>query len=398
MRGRPGDPDPGEFLARFSAVAAPLRRVLDIHGLVGSGSSGTPLLADAGPSTGSVREFPEAGQTIAGFHLVEELGRGAFARVFLARERQLADRPVALKVTRRGSREPQTLARLQHTHIVPVYSHQIDPATGLNLLCMPYFGRTTLAQVLADPLVQEQRSGDALIEALDRLEPGEGVPAGPSASRAALTRGTYRPGDRLVGGRLAEALGHAHDRGVLHRDIKPSNVLVTSDGMPMLLDFNLAREPVAEGGTTADAATLGGTVDYMAPEHLLALAEGGSVEVDGRADIYSLGVVLHEALTGERPFQSPRHGSSVVEALLRAAKAPSAGAARPQAIKPEIPASLDAVVRRCLEPHADGRYHSAAELAADLNAVSKDFPCSTRESPGPAASAAGSAGEDDGSP
>ncbi len=105
---------------------------------------------------------------------------------------------------------------------------------------------------------------------------------------------------------------------MLHRDIKPSNVLVTSDGMPMLLDFNLAREPVLEDGTAADSATLGGTIDYMAPEHLKALAEPSSDAVDGRADIYGLGVVLYEAVTGQRPFASPRRGSSVVEALLRA--------------------------------------------------------------------------------
>src|SRR5204863_7935022 len=125
--------------------------VLEIHELVGSGTTPTALsLAGATAASATDRAFPEAGQMIAGFFLVEELGRGAFARVFLARERQLADRPVALKVTRRGSREPQTLARLQHTHIVPVHSHRIDPATGLHLLCMPYFGRITLAQVLAD--------------------------------------------------------------------------------------------------------------------------------------------------------------------------------------------------------------------------------------------------------
>ena len=112
---------------------------------------------------------------IAGFSLVEELGCGAFARVFLARERELADRPVALKVTRRGSREPQTLARLQHTHIVPVHSHRIDKATGLHLLCMPFFGRTTLAQVLADSRAQGTRSGAGLVESLDRLEPARGL-------------------------------------------------------------------------------------------------------------------------------------------------------------------------------------------------------------------------------
>jgi tetratricopeptide (TPR) repeat protein len=377
------DPEPAEFLARFARFAGPLRRVLEIHQLVGSGSTATALFADGGTSEAPAGAFPEAGETIAGFHLVEELGRGAFARVFLARERQLADRPVALKVSRRGSREPQTLARLQHTHIVPVHSHRIDRATGLHLLCMPYFGRTTLAQVLGNCLGREDRSGSALVEALDRLEPDDGVPAGLSAGRAALARRSYEQAIAWWGARLAEALGHAHDRDVLHRDIKPSNVLVTSDGMPMLLDFNLAREPVSEDGTAADADALGGTVDYMAPEHLRALAEGGPVEVDGRSDIYSLGVVLYEALTGRRPFDSPRRGASVVESLLRAADDRRRASPRPRAIDPAISPSLDAVVRRCLEPEPDDRYHFAAELAADLHAVSNDLPLPHAREPWP---------------
>ncbi|MGP0066504.1 MAG: protein kinase domain-containing protein [Isosphaeraceae bacterium] len=376
-------PEPEEFLSRFSRFAGPLRRVLDIHQLVGSGSTATGLLAEAGSIGGAAGAFPEAGETIAGFHLVEELGRGAFARVFLARERQLADRPVALKVSRRGSREPQTLARLQHTHIVPVHSHRIDRATGLHLLCMPYFGRTTLAQVLANCLGQDDRSGYALVEALDRLEPDDDVPAGPSAGRAALAQRSYEQAIAWWGARLAEALGHAHDRDVLHRDIKPSNVLVTSDGMPMLLDFNLAREPVAEDGSTGDADSLGGTVDYMAPEHLRALAQGGPEAVDGRSDIYSLGVVLFEALTGQRPFDSPRRGSSIVEALLRAADERQRSAPRPRAIDPAIPPALDAVVRRCLEPDPDDRYDFAAELAADLHSVANDLPLPYTREPWP---------------
>ena len=120
--------------------------------------------------------FPEAGQTIAGFRLVEELGRGAFARVYLAEEQHLADRPVALKVTRTGSREPQTLARLQHTHIVPVYSYRTDPATGLHLLCMPYLGRITLLQILNHPELAAARSGADLLNLLDRLQPERQCP------------------------------------------------------------------------------------------------------------------------------------------------------------------------------------------------------------------------------
>jgi len=375
------NPDPADYLSRFAQVAGPLGRVLGIHELVGSGTTETvlPLSSANGGASGSALAFPETGQTIAGFFLVEELGRGAFARVFLARERQLADRPVALKAARRGSHEPQTLARLQHTHIVPVHSHRIDAATGLHLLCMPYFGRITLARILADPEVQNAATGAALVEALDRLEPAGVLPAGRSAGRAALERRSYAQAIAWWGARLAEALQHAHDRGVLHRDIKPSNVLVTSDGMPMLLDFNLAREPVL-GDETDGSASLGGTIDYMSPEHLKALADGTSDGLDGRGDIYGLGVVLFEAVIGKRPFSTLRRGASVVDILARAADERLRPLPRLRARHPEIPPALEAVIRHALEPDAGDRYQSAADLAADLQAVADDLPlCHARE-------------------
>ena len=392
------NPLPAEYMSRFPLVAEALGRVLDIHELVGSGTTDTAfrLSSDPNGTTSSDAAFPEVGQTIAGFFLVEELGRGSFARVFLARERQLADRPVALKVTRRGSREPQTLARLQHTHIVPVHSHQIDTASGLHLLCMPYFGRITLAHILADPDVQVTDRGATLAEALDRLERNEdpalrqypGLHQAPttglrreptpqparSDGRTAIALRSYVRAIAWWGARLAEALNHAHDRGVLHRDIKPSNVLVTSDGMPMLLDFNLAREPVLEDGIAAASATLGGTIDYMAPEHLKALSEGCSDRVDGRADLYGLGVVLYEALTGQRPFESPRKGSSVMEALLRAADERCRAEPSLRDSHPEVPPALEAVILHCLDPEPDKRYQSAGELATDLQAVADDLP------------------------
>lgn len=364
-------PDPGEFLERYPEVGPALQRVLDIHRLVGPGTTTAGSLL-VGTGSGEVAcPFPEAGQTIAGFSLVEELGRGAFARVFLARERELADRPVALKVTRRGSREPQTLARLQHTHIVPVHSYRIDRATGLHLLCMPYFGRTTLARVLADAHKHDARTGAALVAALDRLEP-PGGPAGGSSGRAALSRRSYVRAIAWWGARLAEALEHAHDRGVLHRDIKPSNVLVTSDGMPMLLDFNLAREPL--DAANADETAPGGTVDYMSPEHLRALADGEPEGVDHRADLYGLGVVLYEALSGCRPFAPPGRGGSLIDALQRAADERCRRLVRLREIESDVPPALDRVVARCLAPDPQDRYQSAGELAADLRAVADDQP------------------------
>ncbi len=362
-----GRPEPAEYYRRFPALVGRLRRVLDIHGLVGHGS--TTALQQPDPATAAL---PEAGQTIAGFRLVEELGRGSFARVFRAEERQLADRPVALKVARTGSREPQTLARLQHTNIVPVHSFRTDPATGLHLLCMPYFGRVTLARLLEEPQVQAARQGAELLMALDRLDPDAPTGHGSTADRRAVAGLPYARAIAWWGARLAEALQHAHDRGVLHRDIKPSNVLLTADGQPMLLDFNLAQTTALEAD--AQAPALGGTLAYMAPEHLEALAGGDPDLVDGRSDVYALGVVLFETM-GSRPFPAPlpTSGTSLTECLRRAA-AERRQPPRLRVRHPETPPAFEAVVRRCLAPDPADRYPSAAALAADLKAVADDAP------------------------
>jgi len=375
-------PEPEEYLARYPGVASSLRRVLEIHGLVGSGRSADGEFDDSGPSSAA---FPAAGETIAGFRLMEELGRGAFARVFRAQERQLADRPVALKVARAGSREPQTLARLQHTHIVPVYSYLTDPATGLHLLCMPFYGRVTLARLLADAQVKGARSGADLVSALDRLGASEPPSAGRSAGRAALARRPFARAIAWWGARMAEALEHAHDRGVLHRDVKPSNVLVTADGMPMLLDFNLAREVLpVEGADGAAPAPPGGTLDYMAPEQLEELADGIDDRADARSDVYGLGVLLYESLAGCRPFAAPRDANSAPELLDRAAADRRAGAPSLRGARPDLPPALTSVVARCLEPEPSDRYACAADLAADLQAVADDRPLRFAREPWPA--------------
>ena len=362
-------PDPAGFYARFPEAAPLLRKVLEIHGLVGSGQTST-LRSRGEPAIA----FPEAGQTIAGFRLVEELGRGAFARVFRAEERQLADRPVALKVARAGSREPQTLARLQHTHIVPVYSYRTDPVTGLHLLCMPYLGRVTLAQVLADEAIRSAGSGADLIAMLDRLQPLEAAPSAWPVGKAELRRRSYPRAVAWWAARLAEALQHAHDRGVMHRDVKPSNVLITADATPMLLDFNLAQERWIDDLDVAPAV-LGGTLAYMAPEHLDALAEGVPDRVAGRSDLFALGVVVFEMLArGVRPFANPSGAATVAEALRRAADERRGDVPRLRAAHPEVSSALEAVVRRCLAPDPTDRYTSAADLAADLQAVADDRP------------------------
>ena len=371
-------PDPAEYRARYPGLAGRLGEILEIHELVAAGSA-TASHDPIGPI--SAVSFPEAGETIAGFLLVEELGRGSFARVFLARERQLADRPVALKVSRAGSREPRTLARLQHTHIVPVHSYRTDPATGLHLLCMPYLGRATLATLLSDPATGGARSGADLVSALDRAGEDDGVAPGRRAPREELARRSYPRAIAWWGARMAEALRHAHDRGVLHRDVKPSNILIAGDGTPMLLDFNLAREPDGDPSLASDPANkLGGTLAYMAPEHLEAVLAGHDEGIDHRADIYAMGMVLSEML-GSRPSRSPSRATTLPDAPTRLREF-LGRAPRPFAGGPgRVPPALLGVIRRCLAPDPADRYRSAGDLALDLQAVADDAPLAFAREP-----------------
>ena len=172
---------------------------------------------------------------------------------------------------------------------------------------MPYFGRVTLADLLAAPRTRSARTGSDLLAVLDELEtPQQARPR--AEAREALRGRSFAQAIAWWGARLAEALQYAHDCGVLHHDIKPSNVLVTADATPMLLDFNLARPSGPDGQRSS---SIGGTLAYMAPEHIDAVAEFGNDEgghhsrLDCRADIYSLGVVLHEALGLSHPFWRP---------------------------------------------------------------------------------------------
>lgn len=386
-------------------------------------------------------EFPGPGEMVGGFRLVSELGRGAFARVFLAEQPDLADRPVALKVSQPLGDEPQALARLQHTHIVPIYSVQDDPATGLRLLCMPYLGGANLAQVLetADTRLPTQATGRSLVEALDlvggpppSLEGGLSRPPG-SLRRAAhgrfgraATRGAGSPtlarsllGRRLarlpwlgrivgdlvgpdspplepgqparqflrdhtyvqaavwIAARLAEALEHAHSRGILHRDLKPSNILIAADGTPMLLDFNLAADVVKPGSNDEERELVGGTLPYMAPEHLEVFASQGdarSEDVDERSDLYALGLILFEMVAGHHPFADPPEGLPLVETVRGMIVDRRAGTASVRTSNSRVPRDLDAILRKCLDPEPDRRHADAGELAEDLRRFLDDRP------------------------
>jgi serine/threonine protein kinase/Tfp pilus assembly protein PilF len=331
---------------------------------------------------GRMLSLPAAGEELFGFRLLHELGRGSYARVFLAQQKELAARPVVVKVSAIDGDEPQRLAQLQHTHIMPIYSVHEDAHAGLRIVCMPYFGGASLAQVLRALWAQTNRPvhGKELVAALSTvrgpLSPaGETAPTTDGEPRTLWTRLAYVKAAAWIVACLAEALQHAHQRGVLHRDIKPSNILLSADGQPMLLDFNLAENLLEESAPVM--ASVGGTVAYMAPEHLLALATRDWVlvrKVDQRADLYGLGMVLYEALTGRCPFEhsgsySPLPSQIEAMALERARFTPSLRQHRPDA-----PWSLESIVRKCLDPDPDHRYQQAEHLQEDLRRYLEDRP------------------------
>jgi serine/threonine protein kinase len=169
--------------------------------------------------------------------------------------------------------------------------------------------------------------------------------------------------------RLADGLAHAHERGIVHRDLKPANILLTEEGQPMLLDFNLSEDTKLRGGTPA--ALGGGTLPYMAPEQLDAL-QGGKGPVDARSDLYALGVILYELLTGRHPF--PTHQRPPHQVLSRMIAERLQASPRLRRWSPAVSPAVESIVRHCLEPDPARRYQSAAELREDLERQRNHLP------------------------
>ena len=337
---------PADVLRRFPQWAEQLRALVDCHRLLEGGTA---------------PRFPAPGERLGDFMLLAELGRGAAGRVFLATQPALADRAVVLKLVPRSGEEHLSLARLQHTHIVPLYSAHDEPARGLRALCMPYFGGATLARLLElmRGCPPARRAGGHLLAALRQAQDGAPAPipvAGPACRF--LAQSSYVRAVCWMGACLADALHYSHERGLVHLDVKPSNVLWGADGQPMLLDLHLARGPVSAGGPAP--AWLGGTPAYMAPEQRLAVAavpEGRAVSaaVDRRADVYALGLLLCEALGGALP--------------------PPAGAGPWLRVRnARVSAGLADVLGKCLVVAPHDRYPDAAALSDDLRRHLADLP------------------------
>lgn len=319
-------------------------------------------------------EFPACGLGFLSFHLEREIGRGAFARVYLARQSDLARRHVVLKLVGGRTLEPQHLARLQHTNVVPIYS--VHQAEGLTAVCMPYFGERTLADVIHGLAGRNKlpRSGQALLSTVVARKDDTVVPLDSKfeapVQNADAAPNAYDDGFHAIPAeyveavmwvvlQIAEGLAHAHQRGIVHRDLKPANVLLTDEGVPLILDFNLSSDVVVHGRASL---MVGGTLPYMAPEHLRAVLQGG--QVDFCCDIYSLGAMFFELLTGRRPFPDRRGVFEEIAREMIRDRSDALPAVR--SVNPGVPRAVEAIVHKCLAAKARQRYQTSAELCEDL--------------------------------
>jgi len=269
------------------------------------------------------------------YELLEELGHGGMGVVFKARQRGL-NRLVAIKQLAPGAGaeardrfkvEAEAVARLQHPNIVHIY--EIGESAGVPYFSMEYVEGTNLAAHLSST---------------------------PLAPDAAV---------RLVEV-LARAVHYAHERGIIHRDLKPSNVLLDKDGTPKVCDFGLAKRVDDESGRT-QAGQIFGTPSYMAPEQ----ADGRSHDVGPRSDVYALGALLYEALTGRPPFK----GTSVLDTLEQVCtREPVA----PRDLQPSVPRDLETICLKCLQKDPARRYASALALADDLHRFANGEPIVAR--------------------
>jgi serine/threonine protein kinase/Tfp pilus assembly protein PilF len=351
-----------------------------------------------------------AAQRELGFEIVEQLGRGASARVYLARQPSLANRLVVLKFTTESTVEADRLARLQHTNVVPIYSyHQLGE---MHVICMPFVGRYVLKEwvdqlhvlgmapennaplvtTLRDKASVSQNSqSSGLIQTRSNLHDSrdsiDSVDRGYLESTSRLVRNPSREAGLLklqgenycdtvlwIAGRLASGMAHAHDHGILHLDIKPGNILITDEGQPMLLDFHLSTLRNSLG---PENPVIGGTLPYMSPEQILAFQDQASV--DERSDIYSLGVVLYELMTGRLPFVTGRTGASR-EDLQRMLEVRTKVTSLVQHNRVISPAA-ESIVMHCLAYRPEDRYQSAHELVHDLDCHLQHLPL--RHAPNP---------------
>ncbi len=324
------------LLSELVALEIQLRQIEGDRPLFDDYRGRFPMLStEAGPTivggAGRSVRVDSAPIVIPGYEIIEELGRGGSAVVYKARHARL-QRLVALKVIIAGRHagpeaverfrvEAEAVARLQHPHIVQI--HEVGSHAGHNFIALEFCPGGSLDKKLKQSL----------------LPP--------------------RPAAELVE-KLARAMSAVHEKGVLHRDLKPANILLAEDGAPKITDFGLAKN--TELGIDARASaqltltnTIIGTPSYMAPEQAL----GAGKSAGAAADVYSLGAILYDCLTGRPPFQ----GASILETLEQVRLREPAP---PRELNSSIPADLETICLKCLRKEPDKRYTSAGDLADDL--------------------------------
>ncbi|HMF18542.1 MAG TPA: protein kinase, partial [Gemmataceae bacterium] len=345
--------DPVAFAARFPICHDSLCLTMQCNDFVADGNF--YLLKDKRSIP-----WPEPGDKLLGFELLRQLGKGSFARVNLGKEVALGNRLVALKVSKVESAEAEILGRLRHDNIVPVYSVQKDPHTGFNVVCMPFLGKTTLLDVLKKAFAGGiPRRANVILDAAKPDGSEEKEQFSPSK---VLLHGTYVDGVVAMGVQLADALAFVHERFIYHRDLKPSNILVRPDGRPMLLDFNLSFDQRSK------EQNVGGTLQYMAPEHLRATDRDfkGVCMVDGRSDLFSLGVILYELLAGKHPFAPILDRGTEEEIREQVYQRHQRGYQPLQKENPGVDTQLARIVDQCLANDPARRFQTAGNLAAAL--------------------------------
>ncbi len=271
------------------------------------------------------------------YELLEEVGRGGMGVVYKARQQAL-DRTVAIKMIlathlaspehiRRFQVEAWAAARLRHPNITQI--HDVGQQHGQHYFTMEYIEGESLAQRIA----RQRLSFDAIVRLLSIV---------------------------------ARAVDHLHAQGVVHRDLKPSNILLDRDEQPYVTDFGLAKVFVP-GSQATNTGVIAGTPSYMAPEQ----ASGHSSEVGPAADIYSLGAILFELLTGEPPFRRENPLDTLLDILGREPR-------YPRQLNPRVPHGLELICLKCLAKSPADRYRSAAALADELERFARHEPLSVR--------------------
>lgn len=296
----------------------------------------TPLVSQPTPLPSSVNKLP---RRFAEYDLEKEIGRGGMGVVYKAYDPRLK-RFVALKMILRGQHsseedlsrfrgEAQAAARLTHRNIVPVYD--VGEEDGQAYFCMKHVDGPTLAELVEKGPLPSRKAAKYLLQ-------------------------------------IAEAVHHAHENGILHRDLKPSNVLIdVVDDQALVTDFGLAKR-VEGGASLTGTGAIVGTPSYMAPEQA-----SGQGKATTASDIYSLGAILYELLTGRPPFKA----ASVVDVLLQVR---SEEPVRPYLLNSKIDPDLELICLKCLEKRPGHRYASAKELADDLHRYLNSEPVVARSS------------------